>query len=474
MSPETPTTPPAPAELLAAAHVAVLLVGVTWAFGGNADWVRTPISLWASLGIVLGFAAVTVPALRALALPGTRTWAWPILALNAVVAVSCLTPGFRTLTYPSGTFLMPVQLPWWRPSSAQAGTSLRSLWLFDGLYFSCLNLALLVRHKRVLRGLLALVAANALLLAVFGTVQKLVHSPGIYFGAVASPQESFFASFVYDNHWSAFMILMLGICIGLIFRYAHGSRGDGFLRGPAPGGLMAVALLCITIPFSGSRACSLLAGLLVLFALVRGAGEVARTGRAGRGRVGRVLVVAAAAAALAGAGLWLVAGDVIRARTDKTRDQVATMVAQHGLGARQVLYRDTWAMARARLLFGWGMGSFPRVFALYNTQESKVDRIPVVYHDAHSDWLQSVAELGLAGTALLGAAVALPLRAARRRRLGPVPLFLGAGCALVAAYAWIEFPFGNVAVVLSWWLCFLTAVQYLRLPGEPRPAASAA
>ena len=49
-------------------------------------------------------------------------------------------------------------------------------------------------------------------------------------------------------------------------------------------------------------------------------------------------------------------------------------------------------------------------------------------------------------------------------------LGLGAGCALVAAYAWVEFPFGNVAVVVSWWLCFLTAVQYRRLPGERRPA----
>jgi len=120
-------------------------------------------------------------------------------------------------------------------------------------------------------------------------------------------------------------------------------------------------------------------------------------------------------------------------------------------------------MARDRPLFGWGMGSYPTVFSLYNSIKPNLDRLPQVYHDAHSDWLQSLAELGLAGTALLGAAVALPSLALRRRRLSPLPFFLLCGCAIVAAYSLIEFPFGNVAVVLAWWLCFFGAIQYIRL-----------
>jgi O-antigen ligase len=127
-------------------------------------------------------------------------------------------------------------------------------------------------------------------------------------------------------------------------------------------------------------------------------------------------------------------------------------------------------MARQRILFGWGMGSYPVVFGLYNSQESRIDRLPVIYHDAHSDWLQSVAELGLAGTALVGAAVALPALALRRLRVGTLPYFLLAGCVLTAAYAWVEFPFGNVAVVLAWWACFFGAVQYARLAGAPAAA----
>jgi hypothetical protein len=47
-------------------------------------------------------------------------------------------------------------------------------------------------------------------------------------------------------------------------------------------------------------------------------------------------------------------------------------------------------------------------------------------------------------------------------------------CGLVAAYAWVEFPFGNVGVVLTWWLCLVASVHYVRLsdarPPRPVPA----
>jgi O-antigen ligase len=144
------------------------------------------------------------------------------------------------------------------------------------------------------------------------------------------------------------------------------------------------------------------------------------------------------------------------------------MLTHHGIGSRAVLYHDTWRMARQRVLFGWGMGSYPTIFVIFNSQESKVDHLPVIYHDAHSDWLQSVAEIGLVGTALIGAAVALPASVIWRRKMSPIPYFLLCGCLLVAAYAWIEFPFGNLAVILSWWLCFLVSVQYIRLSAPER------
>lgn len=466
--------PPGRMEIAVAAHVTALVIGVSWAFGGNADWVRTPISAWASLGILLSLAPVVSRRIRDGIHPGTARWVWPVILLNALVAASCMTPGFRSLVFRDETLIMPVRVAWWIPSSTRAGLALRSLWIFDGIYFSCLNLALHVRRRRVIRFVLAAAVANALALAVFGTVQKLVGAKGIYFGSVRSPQENFFASFVYDNHWGAFIILMTGACIGLSLRYSSGARGQGFFHGPAPGGLLAATLLGISIPLSGSRACTVLLAVLACVALVRGLPRVSGALRLSGVSPAAAAAGAAAAAVLAAAGAWVVAGDVIQARAAKTQAQVAAMWAGGGIGSRGVLYHDTWRMARQRILFGWGMGSYPVVFALYNSQESKLDRLPVIYHDAHSDWLQSAAELGLVGTALIGAAVAMPAMALRRLRVTTIPYFLLLGCALVAAYAWVEFPFGNVAVVLAWWLCFFGAVQYTRLtgpPGAPRQGA---
>jgi len=463
-------SPPSSLEIAVAAHLTVFIAGVSWAFGGNADWVRTPISIWGSLGILLALASMADRRLRDCTAPGTLPWVWPVVILNGLVAAACLTPGFRQLVFRNEILIMPVRVDWWRPSATRAGVALHSLWLFDAIYFSCLNLALSVGRRRIIRIVLAAAVGNALALSVFGTVQKLVGSAGIYFGSVRSPHELFFASFVYDNHWGAFIILMIGACIGLTLRYAPGSRGEGFFHGPALGGIVAASLLAISIPFSGSRACTVLLGILLVVALVRGVPRIARALRLSGATPAGALAAMAVAALLAVAGVWMVAGDVIQARTSKTREQIATMWAHGGIGSRSVLYQDTWRMARQRILFGWGMGSFPIVFGLYNSQESKIDRLPVIYHDAHSDWLQSVAELGLAGTALIGAAVALPALAVRRMRVTTIPYFLLAGCILIAAYAWVEFPFGNVAVVLAWWLCFFSAIQYIRLTGPPGAA----
>jgi len=449
--------------MCAAAHLGAFLVGVSWAFGGNADWVRTPLSLWGSLGALIAAAAILLGPSRALVPRGTVAWILPVLALNALVLVSCLTAGFRPVGAGVDPLLVPVRVDWWIPSSARPEVSLRALWLFDGIYFSCLNVALTVRRRRVIRILLALAVANALVLSVFGTIQKLVGADGIYFGLVKSPQVRFFASFVYNNHWGAFIVLMMGACIGLVLHYASGRHGEGFFRGPALAGMAAAALILLAVPLSGARACTFLASVLVVVALVRGVPRVARALRLSGLSPASSMAAMAAAAALVLAGFWAVAGDVIDARVQKTREQVSVMWARGGIGSRSVLYNDTLRMARERPLFGWGMGTFPMAFRIYNSQEPKLDRIPVIYHDAHSDWLQSLAEIGLAGTALIGAAVMLPALAVRRHSVSTIPYFLLSGCVLTALYAWVEFPFGNVAVVLAWWTCFFCAIQYMRL-----------
>lgn len=87
----------------------------------------------------------------------------------------------------------------------------------------------------------------------------------------------------------------------------------------------------------------------------------------------------------------------------------------------------------------------------------------IFYNDAHNDWLQALAEHGFVGTALLAALAAVPLWLCRRTlHHSLLTLHLLAGLALVLGYALVEFPFGNRANVLVWWVLFFAALAYGR------------
>ena len=460
-------------EALTILHVALLVLVAAWAFGGNAPWVRTLLSVWGSLGVAITIAACVRRRHRAER--QRLMWLWPLGLFNAIVLVSAFNPSFREVTDGARTFYVQEGARWPLPSTARPALSLATLWFLDAVYLSCFNLLLVVRRRRALRALLFALAGNALVLAAFGTVQKLSGADGLFFGAVKSPQVYFFSSFIYHNHWGAFIVLMTAAALGLVFHFSRRSTGRDFWHSPALTGLVAILLLAISVPLSTSRSCTVLVLLVLAAAMMHGLWNLVRRRRAQGGSIARPIALSIAAAILAGTFVYSLAGSTIEKRLDVTRDQIADLRARGDFGSRQILYRDTWHMAQEKLWFGWGMATYPTVFYLHNTQQyGSPDGLPLYFHDAHSDWLQSFSEVGLAGTALLGLCALVPLYASRRYlSANPITLYLGGGCALIVLYAWLEFPFGNRAVICAWWTCFFTGLQYARLrAGEMRSTAS--
>ncbi len=469
-----------PLEWVVLSHVGIFLVAITWGFGGAADWLRPYFGWWGGIGGLLTLTALQDREARQEGWLRLWIWLWPLVAFNAFVLIGCLNPSFHAVKFDSETLLKHSGALTWLPSSAQPSLGLGALALFDVTWISCFNVVLVVRQRRTLRGLLLVAATNALALAVFGTVQKFSHASGLFFDTVASPQKAFFSSFVYHNHWGAFMVLMLAVCLGLIWHYARRRDSRGFFHSPAFTGIVVLFFLAASVPLSTSRSCTILAILLLGAALLHWLVHVMQKRREFRESIFLPVVGALAAILLAAAGIWQIAGESITLRLAKTREQLDDMHVRGDIGSRGVLYRDTWMMARDELWFGWGMGSYPHVFTLYNSQRS-VDKLPVFYRDAHSDWLQALAEHGIVGSTLLALCAIVPLLKLRARHLASaVPRYLLGGCTLLLLYAWIEFPFGNLAVNLSWWLCFFCAVHYARLyeretrtigPAAPDPAA---
>src|SRR6185436_19146939 len=103
-------------------------------------------------------------------------WLWPLLAFDAFAGLSFFNPSFREVISGGEVVLIGRNALPWLPSSARPQLTLQGLWYFNALWIPAFNLALLVRQRWALRALLLLVAGNAFVLSIFGTVQKLSHA----------------------------------------------------------------------------------------------------------------------------------------------------------------------------------------------------------------------------------------------------------------------------------------------------------
>ncbi len=450
-------------EIMTLIHVAGLLVFTAWDFGGETDLARLVISWWGALALPLTVLACLQRLERREGLPAVLHWLWPLLFFDGLVLLSTLNPSF-TYSLIGGIRVLVAggSKPGW-PSSALPVVSLRALWEFNAIYLTCFNLTVVVARRRVLRALLFILIVNALALAVMGTFQKLAGTTGLYFGLQRTPNTEFFATFIYHNHWAAFVLLYTAGALGLLFHYARRADHDGERHSPVLFGLVVTLFLAAAVPMSTSRS-----GVLLVFALLAGAllHWLRRLDRARRlaGRPSAAPMALVVAVFLAGlAGIYLLGRPIINRRVDTTRVQLEQIRLRGDLGNRTQLYADTWRMAREKIWFGWGLGTYGTVFQMFNQQVSVEGWVPF-YAAAHSDWLQALAEVGLVGTTLLVLLGAVPLAAILRLGPpGPLPTYLLTGCGLLALYALMEFPFANPAVMEAFWFCFFTAVRYHKL-----------
>lgn len=397
---------------------------------------------------------------------GKRSELWPLLPLlllNILVLASLFNPSHREVLWDAQRYLVPVANNAWLPGTPMPDASLAALGWLDASFLTAFNLFLFVNRRRAFIWLLSALVLNGLALAALGSVQRFLGVSGPYFGAFRSPNTYFFSTFFYHNHWGAFVLLLLAAALGLSWHYARKTSSEyrDFWHSPAFLILLALFFLAASLPLSSSRACSALGLLTLAIAFCHWMSRlVADRRRFGRSLAAPIGWSALAIALCVSAVVW-VARPMLEERYEKTVAQIQRTDNHEITEGRLILYRDVLRLFEARPLFGWGMGSFPHAFYSYNSQD-KLRRVhPSVFQDAHSDWLQCLAEHGLVGTLLLATAIALPLR----RSLGSMlrsyfARYVLLGCGMVLALALFEFPFGNPAVQLEWLLCFFSAAKY--------------
>lgn len=447
-------------------HFGSLLVFTTWAFGGQAPWVRQGIALWGTAGVALFIAACWTRDKSS----GDRRWLalrylWPLWLYDLLVIVSCFNPGFKEVVLAGERSLVLADPNPWLPTAARPLLAAKELWVFNVIVLSCFNLFLLPARRSLLRIVLFIMAANAVILAVFGSFQKLAGAKGLWFGLVPSPNSRFFSTFIYHNHWGAFVILSTAVCLGLLFHYLRRGGPRDIWHSPVLMGALVTLLLAASVPLSASRSCTVLIGLLLLGALSHFLLRLVRRRREQHAPVLLPVAGIVLAAVLAtGAITWLGRASIAQ-RMWQTTAQLSPEARATTVQSRLTLYRDTWTMAAQKPWFGWGLESYAHVFRIYNTQRAAELWVWIpFYAEAHNDWFQSLAETGFVGTGLLILLGLLPLLSIPWRRVDSVlPRYLLAGCAIILLYAWVEFPFANPAVVLTFCASFYCALRYAEL-----------
>ena len=195
-------------------------------------------------------------------------------------------------------------------------------------------------------------------------------------------------------------------------------------------------------PVGYANGLAILAALGILLAL-----ELGRTNRIALFTLpvtGAVLVLAEST----GAWFALVIGFAVAAIVAAGRTRVAgAAVLVAGLAAaalsfeghqRELYWGVAWGAVEERPLLGAGAGTFAQLWVLERDTDASA-------RDAHSLYLETLAEQGPLGLGLLVAALGVPLVAARRR---PRPLLLGAYAAFLA-HVGIDWDWELTAIALA-------------------------
>jgi hypothetical protein len=300
---------------------------------------------------------------------------------------------------------------------------------------------------------------NGFALAAIGAAFHFAQADKLLGFEDAPEPDYFFATFFYKSHWAAYGALSAFAGTALALRSWPGLiRGNPNAKGRFCLFGAASLLTAMTLALPRSRAGAVLAVLLVIGFLATLLVTLLRSTQVvGRARLLLAAVVAAAALASVGYGVKL---DADRGRADflRTKQQIASAENGGAIDLRVLLSRDTWRMARARPVFGWGLGCFEMVFPLFQGSYLRgPDGLPNArFEFAHDDWLQMAAETGMVGLAVL----LLPALAIFRsgwRKGGPAGRWGLAGCGLIALYAWVDFPLNNPAVLVLWTVLLVSA-----------------
>ena len=118
-------------------------------------------------------------------------------------------------------------------------------------------------------------------------------------------------------------------------------------------------------------------------------------------------------------------------------------------------FHTAWQQVTDHPVLGGGAGSYGEYWFQHR-------RVPATVHDAHTLYLETLAELGPIGLAMLALALAVPLAAIRRARSSPLAAVAAGAYVAYLAHAFVDWDWEMPAVTLTALACGLALLALAR------------
>lgn len=249
--------------------------------------------------------------------------------------------------------------------------------LYGAYAMLCFLATQILRRGSQARKIGLILAIFGFAVAAFALVQGVAPNGKLYWLRVPRLGGWIYGPYVNHNHYAGLMELL--VPIPLIISLSHFVHEKGRV---AAG--VAAAIMVGTIFLSGSRG-----GMLAVFVEL---GIFAAILFRAKKSVRIAISVAAFATVLIGLLVWLGGKELterVGSISTETRGEISG-------GMRASIDRDTVRMFRARPILGWGLGTFPVVYPQFRSFYTNF-----FVNEAHNDYAQLLAEMGILGFATL-------------------------------------------------------------------------
>ncbi len=433
-------------------------------------------SIWSRIAYAMLF---VIPVFGMISYGAVDPWALSIIAImTAIMLVMRIAEGFQTgrfryspsrlqipllgLILLAGFQLLPLAAP--LPADLIEGASRNALsldpyatrfWLIKAvIVLIYLSTALVeINTKRRVKQVVFGIVVFGTAMAFFGIAQALIN-PGSIYGLRPTPQAISFGPFVNRHHFAGFMEMTIGITLAVLL-------GSGTKPNKRPFLIFAVALMGIAAVMTSSRGGMLSIAGVGVFVIASSFFAKKVNGSSAKMHIRRKLAIAAASIALIlgifGTVIFLGSGDAL------VRGIGASEAADVSNG-RFHFWSVSADIIAANPIIGVGFDAFGVAFTRFDTWNGTF-RI----EQAHNDYLQTLADGGIVGFALLAAFIWLFVRSGLLNislasegfhRSAVIGAF--AGCLGIMIHSFFDFPLRTNSNLFF----FMLLVSIATLPNE--------